>query len=262
MSKDPEAILFTDHRGDRCSLEDVIADGLDEDYSDRVGDLEELLDHGTPYHGLLACVVLCSWGIPSGFRMLISWASAPDGAPWAGEPVVFAPHARIDGAFDLLADALRTSAYVDEGEELRELQRDAARRLLAIYPSHFINGAFIAFLGGKSDLRHQLAGDIVHTVDACIERIASGAEPGLDLPVRTAGLLGLLIAEDPQRAADRSNRLLDLRPADTRMLHDLAYALGAGTDEQSAKVLLRLRDLAPSKIEPVVGKALDRRGLD
>ena len=66
-----EALLFTDREGRRGQLQDIIDDGLDGGYENRIPALVELLNYGEPYHRLLACVMLTSWGHPLGFQILI-----------------------------------------------------------------------------------------------------------------------------------------------------------------------------------------------
>src|SRR5688572_28117623 len=104
---DPESLLYTVKDGTRSSLQDIVYDGLDHDYSDRYPALLRLMREGEPKHRLHACYMLASWGVPEGFHTLIGWASDPDSTPWAGEPVTYDRLFGADDAFELLADAVR-----------------------------------------------------------------------------------------------------------------------------------------------------------
>src|SRR6185295_5499007 len=80
-------LLFSDAEGKPTSLEDLIDDGLDGAYRDRIPALIGLLRDGAPRDQLYACMVLTAWGVAEGFTVLIGWAEQPGSAPWADHPV-------------------------------------------------------------------------------------------------------------------------------------------------------------------------------
>ena len=95
----PDELLFTEKDGTRSSLQDVISDGLDVDYSDRYPALLHLLREGEPAHRLYSCIMLASWGMPEGLRTLIEWARDPGSTPWAGPRRATASGFRFPGKF-------------------------------------------------------------------------------------------------------------------------------------------------------------------
>jgi hypothetical protein len=71
IAMSPAELLFNDAEGKPTSLEDLIDDGLDGAYRDRVPALIELLHGGAPRDRLYACMVLTAWGVADGFTALI-----------------------------------------------------------------------------------------------------------------------------------------------------------------------------------------------
>lgn len=92
-------LLFNDLDGGRVGLDDVVADGLDRDYSARYDALRDLLARGTPAQRLHSCVLLGSWGVRDGFATIVDWAADPAGVPWAGLPVTADRFFGVDDAF-------------------------------------------------------------------------------------------------------------------------------------------------------------------
>ena len=62
----PDQLLYTRLDGQPSTLEDVIADSLDRDYSTRLPLLRQLLDSGSPREQLHACAILAAWGVRDG----------------------------------------------------------------------------------------------------------------------------------------------------------------------------------------------------
>src|SRR5262245_47519743 len=83
----PEQLLFTDAATRPIALEDLISEGLDGGYLNRVPALVDLMHAGEPRDRLYACLLLCAWGVADGFESLIAWANSPDDTPWGNRPV-------------------------------------------------------------------------------------------------------------------------------------------------------------------------------
>lgn len=105
IAMSPAELLFSNAEGKPTSLEDLIDDGLDGAYRDRVPALIELLHGGAPRDRLYGCMVLTAWGVADGFTALIGWAEHPGSAPWADHPVEIDRRHGVDAAFERLADA-------------------------------------------------------------------------------------------------------------------------------------------------------------
>jgi hypothetical protein len=118
IAMSPAELLFSDAEGKPTSLEDLIDDGLDGAYRDRVPALIELLHGGAPRDRLYACMVLTAWGVADGFTALIGWAEHPGSAPWADHPVEIDRRHGVDAAFERLADAVRSSLQLDPSPDL------------------------------------------------------------------------------------------------------------------------------------------------
>jgi hypothetical protein len=81
IAMSPAELLFSDAEGKPASLEDLIDDGLDGAYRDRIPALIGLLRDGAPRDRLYACMVLTAWGVAEGFTALIGWAEHTGSAP-------------------------------------------------------------------------------------------------------------------------------------------------------------------------------------
>ncbi len=134
----PEAyrLLFTDKTGRRLPFTDVVAEGLEPGYEDRIPRLVELASRGTAYERLLATCMLASWAQRSGLLQIIEWARDPHGTPWADEPVVVGRLSDADRAFDMMGDALQVSYFVDAAP-IADLRDEAMQALLRIYHRFF-----------------------------------------------------------------------------------------------------------------------------
>lgn len=264
MIPTPDDLLFADLQGHRRQVQEIAEDGLEADYSSRVPDLERLLHEGDLYHQQLACYLLTAWGHRAGFEKLIAWAEQFGRASRDARRPLPGQRDDADSAFDMLADALVTSTYLEERQDLAELQRSAAATLLAIYSEAFIGNAFVMLFGARPGLRRQLAPQIDGAIGRCLDAItAEPAERGLDLGVRTASLIAPLVREHPERAALHARRLIELQPKNARMLYELAHALGAGEDDETAEILQQMESLAPagSSAAEAVRQATLRRAL-
>ncbi len=256
---DPDALLFTDRSGERAQLQDVIDDGQDGGYEDRIPPLIELQDSGDPYHRLLATVMLTSWGEPAGFKALIRWASQPEQAPWASAPVTLDRISGTDSAFEMLADALRASFYSKNAAALKPLQAEAAKALLRASPSHYVGRTLMVAITSDGALTAAVDSDLRRAIDASIDALRNDRRPGFDLATQTAGLLTPLARLDDAAAARSAQALIQVAPDNLRMLRELAGALANGSGADTLGVLQELKRMDQPAVTQDVQRALSRR---
>lgn len=236
----PDDLLYTDLDGQRLSLDDLIADGLDRDYSPRFPQLRQLLATGAPREQLHACALLAAWGVRDGLLQVIEWARNLDAVPWSGAPVEVDRFSGVDAAFVLLTDALRTAQqYIPLSEVAARLRRLAVYDLLLRYDRVFFDRSMMILL----DLDQELARSELLTIRWALDQALAATRSGMphfDLPTQTAFLLGPLAEHDDASAADFAGRLLAQHPVHTRMLREVAYALGSGSGPATHSILERL----------------------
>lgn len=254
-----EQILFTNNNGEMSSLEDIIADGLDGEYKDRIPALLELLESNSPYHQLMSCIVLMSWGHPAGFKTLIKWASDPNNVPWGQEPVSVDRISGVDSAFENLADALKTSYWNDETDELKEMQREVIEALLKIYCSHFFGQTLALALLKDPIWKFSRQKRIVDTLESCIQIIESGKNLNFDLPYQTACLLLVLARSNDSLTAEFAERLIKQYPKNNRMLRELIQALGEGSGQSTLQILNKLKHTSIPTLTTEINKVLSLR---
>ena len=259
VPRSPEDLLFTDLEGNRAQLQDVIADGLDGGYEDRIPELEHLLRTGSPYHRVMACVILTAWGQPSGFQTLIEWASDPATTPWANAPVTHDRIHGVDDAFENLADALKTSFWNEATPELRKMQREAAVALLKIYPDYFFDRTLALALVRDKTMPEALESQISAAIEASLQALRSGRNPGFDLAHQTASLILPVALANDVAAARFSDQVASLAPDNVRMLREVALSLATGTGDATRRCLERLKQLGKPSVTEEVDRALARR---
>lgn len=259
VANKPEELLFSDLEGNRVQYEDVIDEGLDGGYEERIPALIELLVSGEPYYQLLSCGMLTSWGHPSGFKKLIEWASNPGKAPWNETPVDIDRFTGADSAFELLAEALETSSYCDDEPELLKWQISAIKALTGIYhQSYFDRTLALAIINCKIDIE-EVHSEIISAIKASLDRLERKDKIDFDLSFQIASLLMPLVRIDEQAAADYANLLLANYPDNTRMLMELSNALAKGTKSSTYKILENMMKLSNPMLKKEVEKALSRR---
>src|SRR5687768_14525487 len=171
----PDDLLFTELDGTRTSLQDVIYDGLDRDYSARHPALIHLMQHGLPVQRLYSCVMLASWGVPEGLQTLIQWASDPESTPWSGGPVTFDRFYGADDAFEMLANALQVAGDISLPAEIAALRIKAVRALLGIYHRvHFARSLMTVF-----DLENTLASTLLPELTLAVDRAVAASRTPL-----------------------------------------------------------------------------------
>jgi hypothetical protein len=256
----PDDLLFRDRDGNSAPLQEVIDDGLDGGYEDRIPALEELLRNGTPEQRLYAAVALASWGQRPGFDALISWASEPGSAPWAGAPITYSRISGADAGFELLADALRAS-YLSKAADrggIRPLQVAASKALLGLADSHDFDRTLLVALVKDPEVTALVADDLKAALDAALTKLEAGENPGFDLATQTAGLLAPLARVDDAAAAHIAERLVKLRPSDQRMVRELVDSLAEGRGSATLHVLESLRSLEIPGLDAEVDRAIAR----
>ena len=124
-------LLFNDLDGGRVGLDDVVADGLDRDYSARYDALRDLLARGTPAQRLHSCVLLASWGVRDGFATIVDWAADPAGVPWAGLPVT------VDRFSGWTTPSAQLARALDTARACASWSRPAPGRATTVVTVHF-----------------------------------------------------------------------------------------------------------------------------
>ncbi|MFP5318639.1 MAG: hypothetical protein ACLGI2_10140 [Acidimicrobiia bacterium] len=247
-----DELLFDDLDGATVGLDDVIADGLDRDYSARYGGLRDLLAAGTPAQRLHACVVLASWGVRDGFLTIVDWATDPHAVPWAGAPVTFDRLFGVDDAFAQLARALETAAAVALTPAGTRLRVGATRALLGQHHHVF----FDRWMQALVETDAALAGAVHLQLLRAAERTVAAArtQQPFDMATQAALLLVPLAETDDEAAARLASQLTALAPDWPRTLCEVARGMGAGRGPATRYALERL---AASPHQAVATEARD-----
>ena len=234
-----DELLYMDLDGQLLGLDDVIADGLDRDYSARFPQLRQLLASGSPREQLHACAMLTAWGVRDGILRVIEWAQNPEAVPWADAPVEVDRFSGVDSGFVLLTDALRTALDMPLNEVAARLRRLAVYDLLLIYHRVYFDRSMLILFDLDRALAHSERLTIRWAVDQALAATRQG-QLYFDLPTQIAFLIGPLAGLDDARAAEAAEALLAYYPDHTRMLREVAYALGYGTGGATLSILERL----------------------
>jgi hypothetical protein len=256
-----EALLFTDREGRRGQLQDIIDDGLDGGYENRIPALVELLNYGEPYHRLLACVMLTSWGHPLGFQILIDWASNSEDVPWKQAPIVYERISGADSAFEMLADAVRTSFYCKENESLKQWQIAALKALLGVYHRYYFGRTLaLAIVRGK-EIAVALNSEIKAAIETSLAMLQQRTPLELNLAFQVASLLIPLAPLEDTATADYANQLISSCHNEERILRELANALGDGNGAATLTTLKHLKTLKMPALDRDVENAIARRSV-
>ncbi|MBD2514353.1 hypothetical protein H6G93_04900 [Nostoc sp. FACHB-973] len=255
----PEELLFTDREGNRGQLQDIIDDGLDGGYEDRIPGLINLLNSGEPYHQLLAAVMLTSWGHPAGFQKLIDWAANSQNVPWKEAPVVYERISETDSAFEKLADALNTSYYADDNQKLKQWQIDAIKALLGIYYQYYFGRTLALAIVRDKEIAKAVKNEIIAAIEASMQILQQHTSLGFDLAFQVASLLIPLTPIDDNLTANYANKLISKYSQNERILREIANALGDGKGEATLATLQHLRTLKMPALVRDVENAIARR---
>jgi hypothetical protein len=257
---DSEKLLFTDLEGNATQVQEIIAEGFEGEYAERVPALIELMHSGEPYHQLLACMMLTSWGYPEGFRQLISWADDHYEVPWNESPVVRDRFCGEDSAFQKLAEAISASQYGLESSEITALRIQSVKSLLSIYPDVlFDNALAMAIYCNAQELLPVIQEDVYRAVDDSFKVLNIGIVVDFDLPLQIASLIGVTRRIDEHKAAVYAQKLITEHSQNHRMLRELIPALGNGSTQETLDLLLQLQKLKEPAIEKALQQALSNR---
>lgn len=257
IAMSPAELLFSDAEGKATSLEDLIDDGLDGAYRDRVPALIELLHGGAPRDRLYACMVLTAWGVADGFTALIGWAEHPGSAPWGDHPVEVDRRHGVDAAFERLADAVRSSLQLDPSPDLARWQQAAVRALLELYDRKFF-GQAMQVVASDAAIRAACADAIIAAAAAAVRNSTAPPEP-FDLGWQAALLLSPVARIDDTRAAELARELLRVQSGRTRVAREVVLSLARGTGEATRQLLEELASSPVAALASDAAAALARR---
>lgn len=258
LAYSPEYILFADRDGNLDQLQNNIDEGP-EGFEDRISALIDLMHNGEPYHRLLACVMLTSWGYPTGFEMLIKWAVNSEQVPWSNEPVTYDRITGADSAFESLADGIRVSHHF-KTEEVIQLRKAAVKALLKLFPTTFFDNMLtLAIFSNNEELLPELRKDIETAIDASFEVINSKKNLGFNLQMQVASLLGCLRQVDEDAVVNYAKKLIKNFPDDRRMLYELIGVLLNGNSQETLNLLEDLHHHELPVIQKEAIKALNYR---
>lgn len=250
-------LLFRDREGVSISLEDLIDEGLEGTYRDRIPGLIALMQSGAPRDRLYACLALTAWGVGDGFAALIHWARRPESAPWADAPVELDRRQGVDAAFERLADAVRSSLQLDTTPEQRLQQQEAARTLLALYDRKFF-GQAMQVVASDPMIRAECRDAIIAAATAAVRRSAAPPE-AFDLAWQAALLLSSVARIDDAEAGALAVELLRLHAERPRIAREIAQSLGSGTGDATLRVLNELEASPVTAVASAAAAALARR---
>lgn len=255
----PPELLSTGSSGQPIELEDLIDEGLDGVFADRIPELRRLAKNGNPADQLSAARVLTAWGVHEGFQRLVAWASEPQEAPWADSPVIIDRFYGADASFEALADAVYSSFWNDRSPELRSDQLGALRALLAVSRTHYVGSMLALAVVRDRELMAKLGNSVRDAVDYGTRAVEQGDTRSFDRALQTAALIMPLAMVDDRLAADYARRLLRSTRLTFRSLRELAQSLGAGTGRNTLAVLQHLSNDQASPAAGEVAAALSRR---
>ncbi len=256
----PEEILFTKFDGTHDHFYEVLWDELDspESYKNRIPLLINLMSYGQPYHRLLSCIMLISWGYIAGFQTLIEWATNPEKSPWHEEAVIRDRITDADSAFEKLAEAIGTSYSGIESQEISVLRKMAVKTLLKLFPKTlFDNTLTFTIYRGKEELLPSIVEDIRTAIDKSFEVLDSQEGLNFDLQMQVASLIGILDEFDESAVIKYAKNLVKKFPDDRRMLFELVSVLGSCKSLQALEILKDLHR-SNSDLKEHVENALKR----
>jgi hypothetical protein len=254
-----ESLLFTELDGTRSSVQDVIYSGLEIDYSERYPQLLRVLEEGEPAHRLYACMMLAAWGVPAGLGALTAWASDPNSAPWAEQPVTYDRLFGADAAFEMLAWSLWASHGTEQAMRSDPLRIEAIRALLGIYHHAYFDRTMALLLDEDTQLASTLRSEIRSAVARTIEA-SLAPNQSFDMASQAAFLLGELARLDDREAARGASALIAAHPDKSRCLREVAHSLGDGSGPATRAVLERLAQSPYAAVREDARTSIKRRG--
>jgi hypothetical protein len=132
-----------------------------------------------------------------------------------------------DSAFEKLADAIRTSYYGLESEEISSLRKSAIKSLLKLFPKVFFDNALtFAISSNKEELLPDIFEDIRTAISDSIETLQRKEKVDFNLQMQVASLIGILREFDEDTVVSYAKALIRQFPNDHRMLFELISVLG------------------------------------
>jgi hypothetical protein len=180
---------------------------------------------GEPYHQLLACVMLTSWGHPLGFQRLVDWASNSEEVPWKETPVVYDRIYGSDSAFEMLADALRTSFYCEENETLKKWQIAGTKALLNVYHRYYFGRTLAYAIVWRKEIAIDTKNEIKAAIEASLAILQENTLLQFDLLFQVASLLITLAPIEDNDTAYYANLIISNYHPTERSWKELADAL-------------------------------------
>lgn len=238
-SREIRTLLFEGLNGDRVAFEDVMDDGLDGGYEERVPALVSLLSSAdSAEHQVLGAALLIAWGQRAGFDSTIHWLKHPPEAPWSPmSSSVSSDRFPMNDALPVLVDAARTSLWNDESQELRSMQGELLHSILELAQRTYL-GPNIGLTVARSELLNaELHGDLISAVNGCLVALGEPHDDaGFDLAMQAARLILALARTDDEAAANAASELLALRPREL-VVREVVQSLGEGDGPATAALL-------------------------
>jgi len=258
-TRSPEQLLFTNLEEEKGQLQDIIDEGLDGGYEDRIPELIDLMDSGNPYHQLLACVVLVSWGIEEGFTQALNWASNYKKLPWEDSPVVSDRLYGVDSSFEMLADAVRTSFWCNDQTVVRPLQVNLLNTFLRIYSRVYFGQMLALAMIRNSEVPQSIKPEIMTAIENGLSDLTNGPSVEFDLAFQISSLLLPLAFIDDEITASYANRMLSMPGLSKRSLYEVISALGSASGTATLEILNQLQYCDFPDLEKEIKRATNQR---
>lgn len=252
-----DELFSLDLDGVKQPFRDLLADGLDRDYSARFPALRALTANGSPRDALFAATMLASWAQRDGYLAILRWADAPAKVPWAGAPEVRDRFTGVDSAFAMLAHAIETARPLRHTEAVALLRIAATRALLGIYHRVFFDRDLDMVVGRDDALATRCAPEIESAVE--LATAASKERHPFDMATQAAYLVGTLARLDDARGAAAAEALRALHPDHPRALRELALSLSSGRGRATLSVLERMVEQTTGGVRDEAEQAIERR---
>lgn len=256
-----DSLLFEDRNGDRAAFEDVMDDGLDGIYRERVPALVSLLTGcDSAEHRVLAAALLIAWGQRAGFDSAIQWLKHPREAPWSPvSSAVDSDRFPLDDALPVLVDAVRTSLWNNESRDLRSIQGKLLKRILELAQSRYLGPNIGSTLARSELLSIELHDNLISAINGSLAALREPHDDvSFDLALQAARLILALARRDDEVTAKAATELLALRPREL-VVREVVQSLGEGNGPSTAAVLEELALPGRGSVAIEAKEVLNRR---
>jgi hypothetical protein len=254
-------LLFTDRHGEPTPVQDLMSDGLEGGYEDRIPGLIDLMEHGLPDHRLYACMILTAWGDIRGLRQIVDWARNPDSTPWAPNPITVDRIYGADSSFASLAQAVGETFWKAVSPELEAAQIDAITALLGVSSRRYVDRYLALTIAENPHIQRLVAPNIRAAIDAAIRRLESADPIDFDLAFQSASLVSALAPVDDAAAGHYARELASRFRSSERMLKELAAALGNGHGPATLRSLQEMTAFGVPELNHEIDAAIAKREL-